>query len=143
MTSKEFEEVVESQFEICENVLFNKAKEYAKDDDRLHNFKTAAALMGDTPIKALAGMMRKHTVSVYDMCESGQDYPIELWDEKITDHINYLLLLKAAVLEGKANSAKTALDAKATAINTMKIEEAKKRIQELKQSVNMFDGSEV
>lgn len=143
MTSEEFAAIVDNQFKTCSNVLFSKAKEYAKDDDRLHNFKTAAALMNDTPIKALAGMMRKHTVSVYDMCESSQDYPIELWDEKITDHINYLLLLKAAVVEGKANSAKIAWDEKAAAISTMKIEEAKKRIQELEQRVNMFDGAEV
>lgn len=43
--------------------------------------------------------MAKHTVSVYDMAESGQLYPIELWQEKITDHINYLFLLNAIVRE--------------------------------------------
>ena len=42
-------------------------------------------------------MMAKHTVSIYDMCNSGQKYPIELWNEKITDHINYLLLLRAII----------------------------------------------
>lgn len=45
-------------------------------------------------------MMSKHTVSVYDMCESGEQYPIHLWQEKITDSINYLLLLNAMVREG-------------------------------------------
>ena len=44
-------------------------------------------------------MMAKHTVSVYDMCESGEQYPVELWQEKITDSINYLLLLNAMVRE--------------------------------------------
>lgn len=44
-------------------------------------------------------MMSKHTVSVYDMCNSGEDYPIELWEEKITDSINYFLLLSIAVEE--------------------------------------------
>ena len=38
-------------------------------------------------------MMSKHTVSIYDMCWSGQDYGLKLWQEKITDAINYLLLL--------------------------------------------------
>ena len=28
-----------------------------------------------------------------------QGYPIELWQEKITDHINYLFLLNAIVRE--------------------------------------------
>ena len=46
--------------------------------------------------------MAKHTVSVYDMIrglEEGKSYPLELWDEKIGDSINYLLLLAAAVRE--------------------------------------------
>ena len=30
-------------------------------------------------------------------------YPIELWNEKITDSINYLLLLAAAVREAQAD----------------------------------------
>ena len=44
-------------------------------------------------------MMAKHTVSVYDMCNIGDNYPLELWSEKITDSINYLILLRALVEE--------------------------------------------
>ena len=44
-----------------------------------------------------------------DMCESGEQYPIELWQEKITDSINYLLLLNAMVRE-KATGTKVCLD---------------------------------
>ena len=44
-------------------------------------------------------MMAKHTTSVYDMVESGKPYSLELWDEKITDHINYLILLRAALID--------------------------------------------
>ena len=98
MTATEFERIFEEQVERSRIVLVNKASEYATED-RLHNFKVAAALEGKTPEQALAGMMAKHTVSVYDMAESGQPYPIELWQEKITDHINYLLLLNAIVRE--------------------------------------------
>jgi hypothetical protein len=50
--------------------------------------------------QALGGMMAKHTISIYDMIDTGNDYPMALWDEKITDHLNYLLLLKAVVSEG-------------------------------------------
>ena len=96
MTATEFERIFEEQVERSRIVLVNKASEYATED-RLHNFKVAAALEGKTPEQALAGMMAKHTVSVYDMAESGQPYPIELWQEKITDHINYLFLLNAIV----------------------------------------------
>lgn len=259
MNSEWFKKVVKDQIKMCEDVLINKAKEYSDDSDRLHNFKNAAGMMGCDNKEALAGMMAKHTISIYDMCRSGKDYSIELWDEKITDHINYLLLLKAvvaeekhgikipsipvfgtyyglmlekaqkdphvkyeaapgmtlmgnqfdsdedapkpkfdpedlnkaienvrkhiencslgncgtcphsilnggsercgkgflaeydnliarlkaAVAEGKANTAKISWDERAAAINAMKVEEAKKRIQELEQRVNMFDGAEV
>lgn len=98
MKSEIFNQLFAEQVERSERVLVHKAKEYATED-RLHNFKVAAALEGCTPEKALAGMMAKHTISIYDMCESGEWYPIELWEEKITDHINYLLLLNAIIRE--------------------------------------------
>lgn len=98
MDSKTFETIIEEQITTCRDILIKKAGEYATED-RLHNFKVAAALQLENPKQALAGMMAKHTVSVYDMCRSGKKYPIELWNEKITDHINYLLLLKAVVEE--------------------------------------------
>ena len=104
MTATEFERIFEEQVERSRSVLISKAKEYATED-RLHNFKVAAALEGKTPEQALAGMMAKHTVSVYDMAESGQPYPIELWQEKITDHINYLFLLNAIVREWRPTEA--------------------------------------
>lgn len=77
-------------------------------DDRLHNFKVAAGLQDCLPTTALAGMMAKHTVSVHDMIrglENGLCYPIELWNEKIGDSINYLLLLAAAVREVQTDRA--------------------------------------
>lgn len=100
MTAEKFDQLFDEQIERSRRVLCAKAKEYATFD-RLHNFKVAAALMDKSTEKALSGMMAKHTISVYDMCESGDAYPIELWEEKITDHINYLLLLNAVVREGK------------------------------------------
>ena len=98
MNTTTFERLFEEQVNRSRSVLVSKAKEYATED-RLHNFKVAAALEGKTQEQALAGMMAKHTVSVYDMAESGLAYPIELWQEKITDHINYLFLLNAIVRE--------------------------------------------
>lgn len=97
MKAEEFNEIIEIQIEKCRDVLIKKAKEYATGD-RLHNFKVAADLQGISPITALAGMMAKHTVSIYDMAD-GQSYPMSLWDEKITDNINYLLLLAALIRE--------------------------------------------
>lgn len=105
MNSRDFEALLEAQLDLCRSVLVRKADEYATED-RLHNFKVAAELQDCTPIGALAGMMAKHTVSIYDMCagaDRGIKYPLPLWREKITDHINYLLLLLAAVKEVTEN----------------------------------------
>lgn len=102
MTKDDFNRVVNDQINKCIGILIDKAYEYADDDDRLHNFKIAALTLGVEPIHALAGMMSKHTVSIYDMCRGTSEhthYLMSLWDEKITDHINYLLLLRAMLEE--------------------------------------------
>lgn len=101
MNSQNFNEIVRAQLEKCTSMLCGKAKEYATDDERLHNFKVASVIQGRTMVQALGGMMCKHTTSIYDMIESGQYYPLEKWDEKITDHINYLLILAAVIREEK------------------------------------------
>lgn len=99
MNNEAFNKSIEDQFKRCKVLLGVKAGEYAADDDRLHNFKVAADLQGVDPKNALAGMMAKHTVSIYDMANSDSISSRELWNEKITDHINYLLLLNAILDE--------------------------------------------
>ena len=99
MTNEEFEKIIGTAISRCMDTLKVKQGEYATED-RLHNFNVAARLLGCTPHTALAGMMAKHTVSVYDLIqrhEKDEHIPIELWREKIGDHINYLLLLTAMV----------------------------------------------
>ena len=106
MNTDDFNKIIHEQIERCEDTLSKKVDEYAATEDRLHNFKVAAGLQDCLPTTALAGMMAKHTVSVYDMIrglEEGKAYPIELWNEKIGDSINYLLLLAAAVREYSEN----------------------------------------
>ena len=100
MNTEKFNEIINEQMQRSVDVLVAKAKEYATED-RLHNFKVAAHLQSETPIQALQGMLAKHTISINDMCNSGRTYPIEAWNEKITDSINYLLLLRALVEEEK------------------------------------------
>lgn len=71
---------------------------------RLGAFKAAAALQHCSPERALAGMLAKHIVSLYDMCFAENIYfDMSTWDEKITDSLNYLFLLKAIVKEGHTN----------------------------------------
>lgn len=104
MTHERFEQVVNERIEKCLKLMCAKSDEYATHD-KLHNFKVAAELQNCSPLTALAGMMAKHTVSVYDLIRDYEDCaPIdkEMWDEKIGDHINYLLLLTALIDESYA-----------------------------------------
>ena len=97
MNIETFENIVKEQIDKCKYTLITKNKEYATEDV-FHAFKKAAALEGITKEQALAGMMAKHTVSIYDMI--GQEYSLDRWDEKIGDNINYLLILAAMLREG-------------------------------------------
>jgi len=99
MDNQTFQRVLDTQVEQTKNTLAGKAEEYASDTDRLSNFKRAAHLKGANQAQAVTGMMSKHTVSVYDMVETGEAYTAAEWDEKIGDHINYLILLKATLIE--------------------------------------------
>ena len=101
ITQKEVNEIIGAQIELCAATLQRKTGEYAGGcSDRLGSFKSAAALQHGTPSQALAGMLAKHIVSLYDMCFANNvKYDLCTWEEKITDSINYLLLLKAIVKE--------------------------------------------
>lgn len=99
MTSEVFNQHLQHMQKVTVETLRAKAAEYATDGDRLHNFKVAAAVQGVSPLDALGGMMAKHTVSVYDMIGIGDTTPLDLWEEKIKDSINYLFLLWALINE--------------------------------------------
>jgi len=89
MTQEEFNVVFELQMRKCADILAHKKKEYTGDNiDRLSAFKIAAALQNCDPKAALAGMMSKHVVSLYDMCYSTLlHFDMEQWDEKITNQV--------------------------------------------------------
>ena len=99
MNNSKFNVIVEDQLKQCATLLCSKGEEYDSDsNDRFHSFKVAAKLQGETPMEALAGMMAKHTVSIYDLIRQNSS-DLSLWEEKITDHINYLLLLKGLIMD--------------------------------------------
>ena len=95
-TRKDYDRAVNEQINFCTDTLLRKRDEYATEDV-FHNFNVAAEILGVTPIEALGGMMVKHTTSIYDMITSNSGYTREMWREKITDHINYLLILAAMI----------------------------------------------
>jgi len=99
MDTPTFDLIISKQLDWCMKKLTHKADEYAEDNDRLHNFRVTAALRDTDMRDAVSGMMAKHTVSVYDMCNALELDDLAQWDEKIGDSINYLLLLRAVVQE--------------------------------------------
>ena len=102
MNAKDFDKIVAARMAWCNKTLCAKGDEYARDGDRLWNFKVAARKLNCHPAEALAGMMVKHTVSVDDIIDglaNGIVPPKELVAEKIGDSINYLLLLEGLIEE--------------------------------------------
>lgn len=98
MTHEEFEAILGAQERRIRDVLVNKTAEYATDD-QLHNIRQVAALRKCSMAEAVIGMMAKHTVSIYAMVDGANTFSEETWDEKITDHIIWLILLKAALID--------------------------------------------
>ena len=93
MKTEDFNKIVEGQIEKVRSVLVKKADEYNLEEDRLGFFKRSAAFAQETPEQALYGFLLKHLQSITDMVQSGKEYSKELWQEKITDAMNYLVLL--------------------------------------------------
>ena len=108
MLDNDFQVIIRNSFYRSTHVLGNKAKEYAPGEDRLSNFKKAANLQGLAPEQALFGMLAKHLVSLAEMVGvlpneahplPVNPHPESMWEEKLTDSINYLFLLEALVRE--------------------------------------------
>lgn len=104
LTNKEFEATVEQQFQDCREILIEKTKEYVlTDDDRFSAFKLKWLHVLPTVNKkeVLWGQMVKHLNSIHDMCMINDDnYDLAMadkWVEKITDTINYLIILRGIV----------------------------------------------
>ena len=102
MSPKDFDALVEARLGFCSQTLQLKAEEYATTD-RLHNFKVAAALQGVEPETALLGMWAKHIVSIRDIIDRIEARELlpspKMLSEKITDTINYAILLEALIEE--------------------------------------------
>ena len=105
MKFDDFDRLVE--YIVCErikDVMCKKSAEYARDNDKLYNFKRAAEVSKKTPLECLQGMKLKHDVSILDMLADEADptkkpHSRELWEEKISDDINYYILMLALLYE--------------------------------------------
>lgn len=101
MNSKRFYHLVDKQIDHIKATLVSKGQEYSTNENKLHNFDKAARMSNQSREKALLGMMLKHTVSIDDIVEKiDKELPtISTLNEKIGDAINYLILLKACIID--------------------------------------------
>ena len=103
MTQEKFNEFIDFIFnKHIKEIMCTKSSEYARGGDKLYNFKRAAQMKNSTPLECLRGMKLKHDVSIDDMLNDERDdkqHPQELWQEKLHDEINYLLLMWAILFE--------------------------------------------
>ena len=95
MTHEKFNKVVDEMLDTCRKTLVKKQDEYNLDADRLSFFKEGNELTRLSPERTLYMFMYKHIKSLADMIASEHAYSKEMWEEKIKDNINYLLLLRA------------------------------------------------
>lgn len=100
MTNEEFNALLERRIELMRTTLRSKGDEYNFGTDRLENFKHQAAIRKCSTAEAVLGNLAKHVASIVDMVLSVREFGCEVWDEKIGDAINYLVLLEAVVCEG-------------------------------------------
>ena len=73
MNHEQFATLADNRLNHCRQVMVEKAKEYSRNGDRLHNFKRAADMDGTTPTRSLWGMWKKHLVSIADMIDDLDD----------------------------------------------------------------------
>lgn len=110
MKNEAFNEAIDEILTNSRDMLIRKSEGYSTDEDRLHNFRTGAALNGLTMEQVCWGMATKHIVSIRDMVMSGETYDADIWDEKLGDAINYLAILKAITVEKKSPSDESLAD---------------------------------
>jgi len=114
MKPKKFNKLLDASIERIRDTLAAKSSEYARDSDKLYNFKRTGERRRKTPEEALMGMAEKHYTTIEDIVEKieaenqkrGLHFiarpPFltrKILDEKITDGINYLILLEALIKE--------------------------------------------
>jgi hypothetical protein len=100
MKEHQFYEILQQRLKKIEETLGNKAKEYAVEGDKLHNFNVGARITGQTREKVLWGFALKHYISFLDILENldkGKLPTEAMVDEKIGDLINYLVLVEASL----------------------------------------------
>ena len=100
-----FNKILEDQLEMIKSVFSRKRPEYASDVEVFSNFEKSVGLSFTTSREKVAWEFAvKHFQSIKDLIETNEKGGVisdDLIHEKFTDAINYLILIKAMLLEKK------------------------------------------
>jgi len=99
MTHDEFNKLFADRFLKCRETLLSKAKQYASDEDRLHNFYEGAILNCCTPEQYAHTLVTKQIIALRDMIVQDMFISQAVVDEKIGDIVNYYVLIEALIKE--------------------------------------------
>lgn len=102
MKNEDFEKVLSRRLDRIKETLGIKAKEYVRNNDRLHNFNVGADITNTGRHRVLDGFLMKHYISYRDMLDdidNGKLPTPAYIDEKIGDIINYFILQEASMLQ--------------------------------------------
>lgn len=102
MKQEEFNLVVEETVNSLKELLRVKGGEYAGSEDRLANFKRGAALTGVTTLQVAFIYASKHYDGIASYVKDPTRESSEPIEGRFDDLINYCILMKAVVREGKS-----------------------------------------
>ena len=92
MNAERFEALVNEIREKSLDTLLKRNANYG-NEDKLHNFRSGAAIIGGTPAQAALGYMAKHLASLVDKVNGNNFHDREDFLEKVQDCINYLVFI--------------------------------------------------
>lgn len=101
MNSVDFDRVTTNLVDSCLDILKIGASEYAGDEDRLKNFKGVADKLHISPEEVCMVYMLKHIDGISTYITNRKIQRDSIYG-RITDAINYLILLNAILLESSS-----------------------------------------
>ncbi len=97
MTDNYMMMAIDRQIRHCENILADKFGDYGNHADPFWHFNRAAELLEQTPEQVLMALFSKHLTCIVEMAKDPGASVYLRWQEKLTDAINYLLILSSMI----------------------------------------------
>lgn len=101
MDKETFEKYKNQLLKKAANIRREKEEEYHSTTDIIGSFRRIAAFRNKETAQSIVDLAAKQLVSISDMVDDEEGYPIEVWEEKIANSLNYLMKLYACIREEK------------------------------------------